>query len=107
MLYGHAARTERTEIVNIRLAAISKNPRPALSVKRTKVCQDVPLFQTRKVHFDETGFTDCRIYDRDLVTPAMKIEGPAIVEEFGATSIILPGQKASVDRLGNILIDIF
>jgi N-methylhydantoinase A len=107
MLYGHAARTERTEIVNIRLAAISQNPRPALSVKRTKVYQGVSLFQTRKVYFDETGFTNCRIYDRDLFTPEMKIEGPAIVEEFVATSVILPGQKASVDRLGNILIDIF
>jgi N-methylhydantoinase A len=39
----------------------------------------------------------------DLTTP---IDGPAIVEEYDATCLIPPRGKASLDRFGNIVIDL-
>ena len=34
------------------------------------------------------------------------ITGPAIVEEEESTVVLLPGDKASLDRFGNILVEI-
>jgi N-methylhydantoinase A len=39
----------------------------------------------------------------DLETPR---QGPAIVEEYDATCLIPPGGTASLDRFGNIVIDL-
>jgi N-methylhydantoinase A/oxoprolinase/acetone carboxylase beta subunit len=35
-----------------------------------------------------------------------RLAGPAIVEQFDSTTVILPGQAAHVDALGNILIGV-
>jgi N-methylhydantoinase A len=33
------------------------------------------------------------------------LEGPAVIDEMSATTIVLPGQRASADHAGNILIE--
>jgi N-methylhydantoinase A/oxoprolinase/acetone carboxylase beta subunit len=33
------------------------------------------------------------------------VDGPAIVEEFGATTIVFPGWRASVDAGGNLVLE--
>jgi N-methylhydantoinase A len=45
------------------------------------------------------------IYDRALLRPGMALEGPAIVNEQSATSVLPPGTRASVDRFHDIVID--
>ena len=45
-----------------------------------------------------------RIYDRVRLTRGNRIEGPAIVAEMDATTVILPGYTGTVDRFGNLLI---
>ena len=32
------------------------------------------------------------------------IDGPAIVEEFGSTTVVYPDQQATVDAYGNLLL---
>ena len=46
-----------------------------------------------------------RIYDRVRLTRGNRIEGPAIVAEMDATTVILPGYTGTVDRFGNLLIN--
>jgi N-methylhydantoinase A len=46
-----------------------------------------------------------RIYDRLKLARGNRIEGPAIVAEMDATTVILPGYSGTVDRFGNILIN--
>jgi N-methylhydantoinase A len=56
-----------------------------------------PVKGTRRVHFQESGgFIDCPIYDRSLLAPEQEIRGPAIVEQMDTTTVVLPGQRASV-----------
>jgi N-methylhydantoinase A len=47
---------------------------------------------------------ECSIYDRPRLAPGDAIAGPAIVEEYGATTVVYPGQRAEVDRLGNVIL---
>ncbi len=44
------------------------------------------------------------IYDRARLRAGDRIEGPAIVIEMDATTLIHPGFDAEVDRFGNLLI---
>jgi N-methylhydantoinase A len=45
------------------------------------------------------------IYDRARLRAGNRIEGPAIVTEMDATTLVLPGHVAEVDRFGNLLIE--
>jgi N-methylhydantoinase A len=45
-----------------------------------------------------------RIYDRAKLAPGHVIAGPAVVTEMDATTLILPGHRAEVDPVGNLLI---
>lgn len=47
---------------------------------------------------------DCPIYARDRLRPADVVAGPAIVEEYGATTAVYPGQRVEVDRFGNLIL---
>ncbi|MFU8785586.1 MAG: hydantoinase/oxoprolinase family protein, partial [Aliidiomarina sp.] len=43
-------------------------------------------------------------YNRDLLTPGHRIQGPAIVLEMDSTTVIFPRHEAIVDKVGNLLI---
>ena len=45
------------------------------------------------------------IYDRDRLTVGAAFAGPAIVEQFDATTVVPPGWHASVDRFGNLILE--
>jgi len=50
------------------------------------------------------GWRDTDVVNRaDLDEPR---RGPCIVEEYDATCVIPPGSAASLDRYGNIVIDV-
>ena len=53
---------------------------------------------------EEGGFVSCPIYDRDRLAAGNRIEGPAIVEQMDATTLIVPGATATVDRYLNLLL---
>jgi N-methylhydantoinase A len=45
---------------------------------------------------------DTPILRRELLTVGTELEGPAIVEQMDATTVIEPGDRARVDALGNL-----
>lgn len=60
----------------------------------------------RMVDFDLDGRHDATIYNGALLEPGMAFGGPAIIEESGATTVVRPGDKASIDRYGNVILHI-
>lgn len=54
--------------------------------------------------FIEGKHTPFNVYDRSNLATEMAIDGPAIIEEETATSILTRGQKGKVDKFGNILV---
>jgi N-methylhydantoinase A len=55
----------------------------------------------------EGGWQDGAIYERAKLRAGDKIVGPAIITEMDSTALVLPGCIASVDTVGNILINPF
>ena len=59
-----------------------------------------PLFD-----LDSDRFIAARIYDRAKLAPGDRIAGPAIVDQFDATTMVLAGQSATVDPFGILVIE--
>ena len=51
------------------------------------------------------GFVSCPIYDRERLDCGNRIEGPAIVEQMDATTVILPGTVATVEPYLNLIVE--
>ena len=43
-------------------------------------------------------------FDRATLPPGFQLDGPAIVEEFGSTTVVFPGQTLDVDPHGILVI---
>jgi N-methylhydantoinase A len=57
------------------------------------------------VCFDaDQGYADTPVYWRPDLPPGSKLEGPAIIEEFGSTVPLHPGFVAEVDPFLNIIV---
>ncbi len=73
-----------------------------VSDKKTKL-KDAKLHDTRFYH--EQEWHDAVIYDRGKLGVGTVVTGPTIVVEMDATTLILPGHAATVDKVGNLLIN--
>lgn len=60
----------------------------------------------RRVDYALEGVCSAKIYDGERLLPGMSFSGPAIVEDSGATTVIHPGNRVSVDAYRNIHIEI-
>jgi N-methylhydantoinase A len=95
-----------TEIVNLHLTAFGKVEKTEL--KELEVLSNNPddaLKETREVIFENVGGIDTKIYLRDKLSPGMKINGPAIIEEVTTSTIIYPNMELEVDKYGNLIIN--
>jgi N-methylhydantoinase A len=57
-------------------------------------------------YFAETGTIALPAYRRDDLAPSHPVKGPALVEDPWATTLVYPGQTASLDRFGNLVIEL-
>ena len=45
------------------------------------------------------------MFERALLGPGSELEGPAVVEEPAASTVVFPGQRLRVDDFGNLIVD--
>ena len=102
--YGFADVARSVEIVNVRLrmAAASEAYEPE---RRVLVTGDGSgaCYAERDVYFDRRPRAT-RFYRRDELARGDAIAGPAMVTEYSAATLVLPGCTARVDGLGNLVI---
>jgi N-methylhydantoinase A len=60
----------------------------------------------RSVDFATEGVHESDVYTGELLEPGMRFEGPAIVESKGSTIVVHPGNSASIDEYGNVIIEL-
>jgi N-methylhydantoinase A len=60
----------------------------------------------RSVDFATEGVHASDVYTGELLEPGMRFQGPAIVESKGSTIVIHPGNEASIDDYGNVIIEL-
>jgi N-methylhydantoinase A len=104
--YGFADETRPVEIVNVRVRMISASE-PYEPEQRVMVAGDGSAARTaeRNVWF-EGGWRPTRFYKRELLGAGDKIAGPAMITEYTAATLVLPGCAARVDGMGNLEIEI-
>jgi len=105
-MFGHTAPEEPVEIVSYRLRGIGRVPPVKLPSYRAQgVALKDALRETRKARFG--GVTlDCPVYQRDRLDVGIRFDGPAIIDQLDATTVIPPGYSARVDEFKNILIGV-
>lgn len=96
----------QTEIVNLHLTAFGHVQKPQLQKLETKGTDTAQaLKETRNVYYETGGWIETKVYNRHLLSPDMVIQGPAVVEEPTATTVIYKGQTLTVDAYGNLVIE--
>jgi N-methylhydantoinase A len=103
-MFGHTAPGEPVEIVSYRVRGVGRVPQVKLPKYRSQGHTLNDAFrEMRQACFG--GVTiPCPVYWRDLLDVGVAFEGPAIVEQLDATTVIPPGHSARVDEFKNILI---
>jgi N-methylhydantoinase A len=56
------------------------------------------------VVFDGHGQVATPCWERRVLSPDQRLDGPLVVEEFGSTTVVPPGFMVTVDRLGNLVL---
>lgn len=93
---------QRVEIVNWRVSGFGVIARPQLPRIAAGAAAASP-HTTRRAWFSG-GWIDTPVYDRATLTYGAVVEGPAIIEEFGSTTVVFPRQRCSVDPHGILII---
>ena len=97
--FGHDDAASDAEIVNIRLVSRGLAEKPALSFAPERGGD--ALIERRPVWFDE-AWVDCPVYDRAAMRAGYVLNGPAIVEEAGGTSVVPPRWRVEVHESGSL-----
>lgn len=100
--YGYAIENEIIELVSFRVTAAGTDKTPRLEATPETHMQ--PIEPDRPVHFHGIGTLPARILIRYAMQPGTVFEGPAIVEEPGATTLVEPGMSGIVLPDGQLLI---
>ena len=99
------ARPEATlEVVNLRLTTIGETEKPTLTAEPLTDADpaDARISQNSVIFDGESFLTD--FYRRESLRPGNRIEGPAIITEFSATTVVPPNFSAVVDVYGNLIL---
>ena len=99
--YDYAGR-QKIELVNLCVSGLGLIERPQMP-RLAKQSGTVAPKSVRPVYFG-TRFLDAPVYDRASLPSGGRVTGPAIVEEFGSTSVVFPGQYLEVDPHGILVI---
>ena len=94
------------EFVNFHLTAFGAVEKPTLPrLPSGKHDPGSARKGTRVVDFDELGQQDAAIYERSALGNGARIEGPAVIEDPAASTVLFPGQQLLVDEWGNLIIE--
>jgi N-methylhydantoinase A len=107
-IHGHAAKERPVETVSYRLRVRVAVPKYA---PRSEPAPSAPASLTaaekgrRQVYFDGRKATAATVYERDRLDIGSRVAGPAIVEQFDATTVIPPGWTGRVDGYRNLILE--
>jgi N-methylhydantoinase A len=103
-MFGHSAPEEPVEIVSYRVRGVGLVPPVEMPrFKPTGATLKDALRETRKVQFDGK-VVDCPIYQREKLDVGLTFSGPAVLDQFDCTTVIVPGQTVRVDEWKNLIV---
>lgn len=102
-LYGFQNTDDVIEIISFKATAQQPRQSPPLEELPEG---DSTAKETREVYFEATGNVETDIYDRDQLGQNAVADGPAIIEDTDATTVVPPSAVFETDTYGNMLIEL-
>ena len=105
--YSHSASSEQVEIINLRLVAIGhlnqmKIPKIKRGIKKPK---SIAKIYKTSIYF-ENKFLKCDVWNREKLLSGNEIKGPAMIVDYGSTTIIPSKCLCKVSDYGQLIIKI-
>jgi N-methylhydantoinase A len=99
--YNYAGK-QKIELVNLCVSGFGLIERPQMPKLAAQTGDPAPK-SSRAVYFG-AQFHDTPVFDRALLPSGGRVDGPAIIEEFGSTTVVFPRQTVEVDPHGILVI---
>lgn len=103
--YGHSRPGHYIELVHLRLSSFGVVKKPLFPTYESKGKSIVEAQKDERQVYFQGHFLKTPIYERDLLPCQEILNGPAIIEESGATSVVPPGWMVRIDSYGNLLLN--
>jgi N-methylhydantoinase A len=117
--YSHSAPEEECELVSLRLTVLGAVRKPPLERRAASSVlpprspggggarnEGPPPHRHREVYVEGSGWQRWPAYARAALPPGTTLEGPALVDEPGTTTVVEPGDRLHVDPYGNLCLAI-
>src|SRR5947209_1215422 len=104
--YGFHNPNDPIEIVNFRLIAVGKLRQPTSRPGEARKTGKAEAASHRRVWFAADTVQDTPVYDRVTLMPGDTVIGPAVIEQLDSTTLLFPGDRATVDPHLNLIVDI-
>jgi N-methylhydantoinase A len=102
--YGHADSKSPAEFQALHLSAFARLKQPDIARLPRSAAHAEPA-QSRRVHIGNAGgWLEAKIFNRDWLEPGFADVGPAVIEEFGSTTVIWPSDRFEIGALREIRI---
>jgi N-methylhydantoinase A len=102
--YGHADAKAPAEFQALHLSAFARLKQPEIA-RLPRAAAKSRAAETRLIYIGNAGgWLDAQIYLRDALEPGYSGTGPAVVEEYGSTTVIWPGDRFEIGDVHEIRI---
>jgi N-methylhydantoinase A len=102
--YGHADAKAPAEFQALHLSAFARLKQPEVA-RLPRAAAKAPAAETRRIYIGNSGgWLDAQIYHRDALEPGFGATGPAVIEEYGSTTVVWPGDRFEIGGLHEIRI---
>jgi N-methylhydantoinase A len=96
------------EIYQLGLAAIGTTPKPSFTALPLSPDAAAPVPRShRPVYFSgQDERTQTPVYARAELEPGATVHGPAVIEQLDSTTLLFPGDRATVDPYLNLIVEL-
>jgi N-methylhydantoinase A len=102
--YGHADAKAPAEFQALHLSAFARLKQPEIARLPRAAAKSQPA-RLRKIYIGNAGgWLDGQIFHRDALEPGFSATGPAVIEEYGSTTLVWPGDRFEIGALHEITI---
>ena len=105
LIYGHSNISGQTEVVNFRLTAFGAVPKATLQGTLSDNTVPVDLLASTFPVYFNGHFLDTPVIQRESLTQENVVHGPAIIQEFGSTTVLPPEWSLSVKPDGSLILE--
>lgn len=106
-IHGHAATEKPLEVVSYRVRVRVDVPKYLTSPAEPAANPAVPDHArkgARTIYFDGKAGTDTPVYERDALPCGGRLEGPVVIEQLDATTVVPSDWSLAVDRDMNLIL---